>query len=121
MAALLIRWTIAAAIALSATATYALALLYFTPPAAIGIGRVAVFVCLVAMFAGVVFVRGKVIFGQLVPLAASGALALTLLFAGLVVAFGLADVPTPAFFGLALLPLVLFGAPIFVRMLIRVW
>lgn len=120
MTLLLMRWIVAFAIALGATATYALALLYFVPSAAVGFGRIAAVICLVAMFAGVMFVRGRVIFRRLVPVAASGTIVLMLLFAGFVVTSGLADVPTPAFIGLALLPVVLFGAPIFVRMLVRV-
>jgi hypothetical protein len=121
MPTILTRWVIGLAVALSATAMYALALVYFAPDAALPFGRVAGFVCLTGMFAGVAFVRGKVIFRRLVPLAGIVTLALMLLFAALASASGLATVPAPAFIALALLPVVLFGGVVMVRMLIRVW
>lgn len=117
----LIRWTIGSAVALSATAMYALALLYFAPDAALQFGRIAAFICLVGMFAGVASVRGRIIFRRLVPLAGFVALGLMALFAVLTSMSGLARVPAVAFAGLALLPVVLFGGVVSVRMLIRVW
>jgi hypothetical protein len=117
----LMRWTIGLTVALGATLTYALALIYFAPGAMHQYGRIAGFVCLEAMFAGVVLVRGKVIFRQLVPVAAIASIVLMIQFAALAWMAGLAAVPAPTFLALALLPVVLFGGVVFVRMLIRVW
>ena len=108
-------------IALSATATYSLALIYFSPDATIRFGQMAGFVCLASMFAGVALVWGPLSFRRPVPFKATVAAGLTLFFAASVSSSSLAAVPAQAFIGLPLLPIVLFGAVVLVRMLIQVW
>jgi hypothetical protein len=115
------RWLIGLIIAFGATGAYGLALLYFAPDAALLFGRFAVITCLLSMFAGVALVRGRVVFGRLVPVGAIVAVALMVLFSALGAAQGFAAVPAIAYAALGLLPVVLFGGVVFVRMLIRVW
>jgi hypothetical protein len=118
--ATIVRVGIGVSVAVSATVMYVLACSYFSPAAALSSSvRMATVACLVAMFAGLILVRAPVKLGRLAAVAAVVTAILMLLFAWLGLSSGFA--PTPLFAWLALAPLsvVLFGAVMIVRLVVK--